>query len=56
MSIGATELYDNNYLFNDFNIYDISENVGKIWDGIMISAVHSNFCAEFVDFPACFLC
>ena len=51
MSIGATDVDDDNYLFNDSNLYDTSENTDKILDEIMISAVHGTFCAAHATQP-----
>ena len=41
MSIGSTDVHEDNYLFNDSNIPDTSENSDKILDEIMISATHA---------------
>ena len=47
MSIGATDVHDDNYLFNDFNLYDTSDNTDKILNEIIISTAYGTFCAAY---------
>ena len=51
MSIGLTDIHENEYLYNDSNIDDTSENTDKILDEIMISTVHTKFCANHTTPP-----
>ena len=49
--IEVTDAHEDNYLFNDSNVYDTSENTDKILDEIMISAAHGTFCAAHATQP-----